>query len=55
MKKKIGDLTYREVVEFCKKRDDCKNCPFVRSFLYCSILYYPYDIPDEELDKEVEL
>ena len=55
MKKKLKDLTYGEIVEICKKREDCENCPFLRLGLYCAAKYYPREIPEGALNKEVDV
>ena len=50
MKIKVGDLTVRQLVEMCKKKDSCDGCPF-GDLLVCPI--------NEELtymkDKEIEV
>ncbi len=54
MKKKIGELTFNEVVSICKKQE--KN-----AFLYCNhcpladICNEPFDTFDEELNEEIEV
>ncbi len=57
MKKKIGDLTLREITEICHK-NFCNNCPFrsnekVNGRFYCSVDVADYNT--EYLDQEVEI
>ena len=58
MKKKLRDLTYGESAEFCAKREKCKGCPLIIDFdriIICIAGYYPREIPEKELDKEIEI
>ena len=53
MKKKIGDLTLREIQKICNRRPlgfrHCDTCPLY-NLCQCS-----FDYDDEDLDKEIEV
>ena len=57
MKKKIADLTFRELVEICHK-NNCNNCPLrskekVNGYFYCKVDVADYDA--DYLDQEIEV
>ena len=49
MKKKIGDLTLKELSELCIKRKDCNDCPLL------DVCGEYIDTFDEELEIEIEV
>ena len=55
MKKKIGDLTLKELSEYCMKKTDCNDCPLLP---YCLVKPYrmknDYFILKEEIEVEDE-
>ena len=59
MKKKISELTYREITEICRKNKKCKDCPFVIGYEeenFCIIRdYWPAAVCEKILNKEVEV
>ena len=57
MKKKIGELTYREITEICRKYRNCKDCPFLISYKekICLIRdYWPRAVCEKILNKEID-
>lgn len=54
MKKKLGDITFREYAKVCDENEYCRDCPLYR---FCPIKRYdtPACFEEEELNEEVEL
>lgn len=51
MKKKIGDLTLREIANLCDS--NCSQCKFKNCFMYFEMIKVEVDI--EDFDKEIEV
>lgn len=50
MNKKIGDLTLREMQQFCRKTIQCEDCPID---VVCDIPLI--NIIDEDVEKEIKV
>ena len=59
MKKKIGELTYREITEICRKNKKCKDCPLAIGYekeILCIVMdYWPKAVSEKILNKEIEV
>lgn len=55
MKKKIGELTLREVINHCQKQDNpnCFKCLLKECYMYEECAIFRVDFKD--LDKEIEV
>ena len=52
MKKKIGELTLREVQKICKTKEQCSDCPVYK---VCAVPLCREDEVNEYLEKEIEV
>ena len=60
MKKKIGELTYREITEICRNNKKCESCPlhlaiYKEENLCIPMDYWPKAVSKKILNKEIEV
>ncbi len=54
MKKKLKELTIKDIIKHCHTTDDCYNCIFCNSSLECEVEFIRLH-SDDELEQEVEI
>lgn len=55
MKKKIGEITLREISKICEQNtsvEDCNKCPFCK---YCGDVFAILPIIENDLNQEIEV